>query len=201
MRLDDGLRLLDGTLKATLEDDRIVLESLRFPSVIRVNPRDSRVQQWIKNESQGGWMEISADWRLSQASGHATLKAERFPAIQRADRFVAGSGRVDMDIIPDRMRIAGLFEADTGWVDMGTQAPAKLSDDVYVRRTGEERQKKTLGIAIDVGAKLGERFYLRGYGLDTGITGDLRIVGMVGPCPRAARCARAGAVSMPMARR
>ncbi|RZS86126.1 translocation/assembly module TamB domain-containing protein [Pigmentiphaga kullae] len=180
VRLDDGLRLLDGKLKATLEDDRIVLESLRFPSVIRVNPRDSRVQQWIKNESQGGWMEISADWRMSQASGHATLKAERFPAIQRADRFVAGSGRVDMDIIPDRMRIAGLFEADTGWVDMGTQAPAKLSDDVYVRRTGEERQKKTLGIAIDVGAKLGERFYLRGYGLDTGITGDLRIVGMVG---------------------
>lgn len=180
VRLDDGVRLLDGTLKATLEDDRIVLESLRFPSVIRVNPRDSRVQQWIKDESQGGWMEISADWRMSQASGHATLKAERFPAIQRADRFVAGSGRVDMDIIPDRMRIAGLFEADTGWVDLGTQAPAKLSDDVYVRRTGEERQKKTLGIAIDVGAKLGERFYLRGYGLDTGITGDLRIVGTAG---------------------
>lgn len=180
VRLDDGVRLLDGTLKATLEDDRIVLESLRFPSVIRVNPRDSRVQQWIKDESPGGWMEIRADWRLSQASGHATLKAERFPAIQRADRFVAGSGQVDMEIVPDRMRIAGTFEADTGWIDLGTQAPAKLSDDVYVHRTGEERKKKTLGIAIDVGVKLGERFYLRGYGLDTGITGDLHIAGTAG---------------------
>jgi len=180
VRLDDGLRLLDGTLKASLENDRIILDSLRFPSVIRVNPRDSRVQAWIKNESQGGELEITADWRMSEASGHATLKADRFPAIQRADRFVAGSGRVDMDIIPDRMRIAGLFEADTGWVDLGTQAPAKLSDDVYVRRSGEEPKKKTLGIAIDVGVKLGEAFYLRGYGLDTGITGHLRVVGMVG---------------------
>ncbi|MDX3906565.1 MAG: translocation/assembly module TamB domain-containing protein [Pigmentiphaga sp.] len=180
VRLDDGVRLLDGTLKATLEDDRIVLDSLRFPSVIRVNPRDSRVQEWIKNESRDGSLEITADWRMSQASGHATLKADRFPAIQRADRFIAGSGRVDMDIIPDRMRIAGLFEVDTGWVDLGTQAPATLSDDVYVRHSGKEPQKKTLGIAIDVGVKLGNGFYLRGYGLDTGVTGDLRLVGMVG---------------------
>ncbi len=178
VRLDDGVRLLDGSLKATLENDRIVLESLRFPSVIRVRPRDTRVMKWIENESQGGELEITADWRISQASGHATIKALRFPAIQRADRFVAGSGRVDMDLVPGRMRIAGLFEADTGWIDLGTEAPPSLSDDVYVWRTNDRTRPEPLQVAIDVGAKLGKRFYLEGYGLDTGVTGDLRVVGV-----------------------
>lgn len=177
VRLDDGVRLLEGTLKASLHDDRIVLDSLRFPSVIRVNPRDSRVQSWIKNESEGGELEMTAQWSLSESSGSAALRAQRFPVIQRADRFVAGSGKVDMDIIPDRMRIAGQFEVDTGWVDLGTQAPPKLSDDVYLQRSGDPARKKPLGIAIDVGVKLGDRFYLRGYGLDTGVTGELRVAG------------------------
>ncbi|WP_124079692.1 translocation/assembly module TamB domain-containing protein [Pigmentiphaga humi] len=180
VRLDDGIRLLDGTLKASLRDDRIVLDSLSFPSVIRVTPRDSRVRAWIRDESQGGKLEITAEWRLADASGQARLKADRFPAVQRADRFIAGSGELTMDIAPARMRVAGLFDVDTGWVDLGTQAPATLSDDVYVRRSGEERPKKTLDVAIDVGVKLGNRFYLTGFGLDTGVSGELKVAGTGG---------------------
>ncbi|GAA4334181.1 hypothetical protein GCM10023144_26170 [Pigmentiphaga soli] len=193
VRIDDGVRLLDGTLKATLEDDRLVLDSLRFPSVIRVRPRDSRVVAWLDGSGQGGRLEMTADWRLSAGAGHATVNADRFPLIQRADRFVAGSGRIDMDLAPGKMRIAGQLEADAGWIDLGTEAPATLSSDVYVAQPGDDAPRaKPLGIDIDVGARLGNRFYLRGYGLDTQLTGQLRVTGSGGELMAAGRVSTRG---------
>lgn len=177
IRVDDGVRLLDGTMALKLEQDRIVLESLRFPGVIRVRPRDSRVTRWLDAQPAGSELVISADWSLSQASGHATIKATRFPAIQRNDRFVAGSGRVDVDLAPTKMRIAGLFEADAGWINLGTQAPPALSDDVLVIRSGEQGKREAArGLTFDIGAKLGDNFYLQGYGLDTALTGEIRVI-------------------------
>src|SRR5690606_29257596 len=38
VRVDDGVRLLDGELSARLEGDRFILESLRFPAQLRVTP-------------------------------------------------------------------------------------------------------------------------------------------------------------------
>ncbi|WP_420224024.1 translocation/assembly module TamB domain-containing protein [Pigmentiphaga litoralis] len=177
IQVDNGIRLLNGTLQARLEGNRIVLEALRFPGVIRVRPRDSRVTQWIDSEGQKSELVISADWNLAQASGHATIQADRFPAIQRADRFVAGSGRVDVDLAPTKLRVAGLFEVDAGWINLGTQSPPTLSDDVLVVRSGDEKREVPRGITFDVGLKLGERFFLQGYGLDTGLIGQIRAIG------------------------
>ena len=176
IRVDDGVRLLDGTMVLHLEHDRIVLDSLRFPGVIRVRPRDSRITRWLDSQPNDAELVINADWSLPQATGHATIKATRFPVIQRNDRFVAGSGRVDVDLAPTKMRIAGLFEADAGWINLGTQAPPSLSDDVMVVRSGEARREQARGLTFDIGAKLGDRFYLQGYGLDTALTGQIRVI-------------------------
>lgn len=182
IRVDDGIRLLDGTLKARLEDDKVILEALRFPGIIRVRPRDSRVARWLSAQPDDSELVINADWSISQASGHATIQAKRFPAIQRTDRFVAGSGRVDVDLAPTKMRIAGLFEADAGWINLGTEAPPTLSDDVLVIRSGEQKQREVArGLTFDIGGKLGDNFYLQGYGLDTALTGAIRVISDGGP--------------------
>ncbi len=47
VRIDDGVRLMDGTLRARLAGDRLVLDSLRFPAVLRVMPDEWRTKEWI----------------------------------------------------------------------------------------------------------------------------------------------------------
>jgi len=66
LRLDDGVRLLDGTLKARLENRRVTLEHLRFPATRRVNPRHARLAAWLQNDAaaQGGYLDLSGSWPL-----------------------------------------------------------------------------------------------------------------------------------------
>src|SRR5690606_20445443 len=47
VRIDDGVRLVDGTLSARLENERLILESLRFPASLRVIPTEWRTREWI----------------------------------------------------------------------------------------------------------------------------------------------------------
>jgi len=175
LRLDDGLRLLDGTMTLSFKDEDIVLEALRFPSVIRVEPRDTRVMRWIREESKGGEVVVTANWNLSSASGQASLKADRYPALQRSDRFVAGSGQVDLKISPERLNIDGKFNVDSGWIDLGTKSLPSLSSDVYVVRDTPKKKPSPMQMVLNVALNLGNHFYLEGFGLDTGITGELNV--------------------------
>ncbi len=47
VRIDDGVRLIDGTLAARVNGDTLVLDSLRFPASLRVMPAEWRTKEWI----------------------------------------------------------------------------------------------------------------------------------------------------------
>lgn len=177
VRLDDGVRLLDGSLQASFNDSRIVIDRLYFPSVIRSAPKDSRVQSWLANDSKGGSLQATGTWSLDDASGDIRVTLDRYPVVQRADRFIAGSGTVDVAISPTRLQIRGKVMADVGWVSLeGASDLPSLASDVVIVRAGDAGEREpALPMLMNLEVDLGKRFYLRGMGLDTGLQGSITV--------------------------
>src|SRR5699024_5918161 len=72
VRLDDGVRLLDGTLKASLNNNRFELERLYFPAVLRVEPKEWRTATWVNEnpDAKGGGVTVTGYWELDQSTGN-----------------------------------------------------------------------------------------------------------------------------------
>lgn len=177
VRLDDGIRLLDGTLNARLDNGRIVVDRLFFPSVIRSVPDDYRVREWVEQQAAGGSVEASGSWSLEDASGNASVRLTRYPLVQRADRFIAGSGNITIGASPNRLTVEGKVTADLGWISLegASDLPSLASDVVIVRPGDEAEEAKALPLLLNLQVDLGDRFYLRGMGLDTGLVGAITV--------------------------
>lgn len=183
LRVDDGVRLLDGTLLARLEGDRVILESLKFPAVQRVAPGESRTREWVESspDAQGGFVEARGQWHLPESRGRVDLTLYRYPIMQRSDRYAMVSGNLSLDAALPRLMLTGRVTADAGWASLEIlQAVPTLDDDVRVLRPGrtaqaQEGEGPSLIFGMDVEADVGQRFYLTGMGLDTGLVGSLRV--------------------------
>ncbi|MBC7942205.1 MAG: translocation/assembly module TamB domain-containing protein, partial [Chitinophagaceae bacterium] len=107
--------------------------------------------------------------------------AERFRALDRVDRRIAVSGSADLALQGQRIRIGGRFEVEDGLIDV-TQADAPKNDpDVIVvnragvRPTPEESTALLAQADVRLTVDLGRRLRLRGGGLDTLLSGQLRV--------------------------
>src|SRR5690606_40016900 len=74
VRIDDGVRLVDGTLSARLEDQRVILESLRFPASLRVIPSEWRTREWITKDPDAQDGEVRARDRKSTRLNSSHVK-------------------------------------------------------------------------------------------------------------------------------
>ncbi|QGF12373.1 translocation/assembly module TamB domain-containing protein [Bordetella holmesii] len=180
VRIDDGVRLVDGTLRARLVGDRLVLDSLRFPAVLRVMPDEWRTKEWITTNPQakGGYAEAKGEWNLTSMAGRIGVTLYRFPALQRSDRYAMVSGRVDIDIALPRITIDGDITADAGWVSLEIlQGVPSLDDDVRVVRPGQDQKAGTpIQVQMDLKVDMGPRFYITGMGLEAGLVGNMQIL-------------------------
>jgi translocation and assembly module TamB len=180
VRIDEGVRLLDGTLSARLQEDRLVVESLRFPATLRVLPGEARTREWVTRDpdARNGYVEAAGTWSLTNATGQARVTLHRFPVVQRADRFAMMSGRIDIDADLPRMTLRGDVRADAGWasIEVLSEVPT-LDGDVVVHRPGQEDEAAgpPLRTDMDLNVDLGSRFYLTGMGLDAALGGSIRI--------------------------
>src|SRR5690606_3074347 len=120
VRIDDGVRLIDGTLSAHLDGTRLVLDSLRFPASLRVMPDEWRTKEWVTSnpDAKDGYAEATGQWDLQTMQGAIHLKLHRFPALQRSDRYAMVSGTVDVDAQLPRLAITGDLTADAGWFSL-----------------------------------------------------------------------------------
>lgn len=177
VRIDDGIRLLDGTLRGHFTDERLVVDTLRFPGVIRTTPRSSQVRAWIAEFGDKGFIEASGSWSLAEASGSAEVQLERFPLVQRADRFIAGSGQIQVEVTPRRMQISGRVKADAGWISVeGVEDLPSLASDVVIMQGGQmPANDESLPLRLNLDIDLGQNVYLTGMGLSTALEGQLRI--------------------------
>lgn len=181
VRIDDGVRMLDGTLSARLDGDKLVLDSLRFPASLRVMPDEWRTKEWITTnpEAKGGYAEARGQWNLIEGGGNVRLTLYRFPALQRSDRYAMISGTVDLKADMPRIDIVGDLTADAGWFSLEIlQGVPSLDDDVKVRRAGDDPSAVSTPLQTSMNLKfdMGPRFYITGMGLDAGLLGSIQIL-------------------------
>ncbi|WP_238874604.1 translocation/assembly module TamB domain-containing protein [Achromobacter xylosoxidans] len=181
VRIDDGVRLIDGTLAARLDGDKLVLDSLRFPASLRVMPAEWRTKEWITTnpEAKGGYAEAKGQWNLTDGGGNVRLTLYRFPALQRSDRYAMVSGTIDLNAAMPRIDIVGDLKADAGWFSLEIlQGVPSLDDDVKVRRAGDDPGAVSTPLQTSMNLKfdMGPRFYITGMGLDAGLLGSIQIL-------------------------
>src|SRR5690606_6176636 len=98
VRVDDGIRLLNGTLSARLEDDRLILQELTFPAVLRVKPKEWRTAEWVSTnpDAKDGHLTLRGDWNLFESHGVIDIELYRYPILQRSDRYAMISGNLNI---------------------------------------------------------------------------------------------------------
>src|SRR5690606_39228718 len=139
VRIDDGVRLLDGELAARLEGDRFILEKLRFPARLRVTPDEWRTAEWVSTnpEAKDGHLTISGSRLLSEFIGSGDIDPYRFPTVQRSDRYALVTGKLTVDAPLPVFSLSGELVADAGWIDLDMLSSVPTLDcDVVVIRSG-----------------------------------------------------------------
>ncbi len=181
VRIDDGVRLIDGTLKARMEGERLVVDSLAFPALRRAVPKESRTEEWtrLNPEAQGGSLKLSGHWDVNKMGGNFLLDFYRYPIMQRSDRFAMVTAKINVGLPSEKIDIKGKVMVDAGWVDLDMLSSVPtLDSDVVVVRAGAAPAPvaKPVNLSLDLDVDLGPRFYITGYGIDSGLVGQLQVL-------------------------
>src|SRR5690606_6457499 len=97
--------------------------------------------------------------------------------LQRSDRYAMVSGKLEVAATLPEIRIGGKITADAGWFDLDMlNAIPSLDGDVVILEPGAEAAEPApppLDLRADLTIDLGPRFYLTGFGLDSGLIGSM----------------------------
>lgn len=164
---DQGLRLRNGTLRATLAGDQLQLQ--RFS---------------LEGNSGRASLEGNVRFAGAQAAMDLRLVADKLEALSRPDRTVIVSGQASVVRDANRFAVEGKFRADRALVEFAPQDRPTLSDDVIVLGRGTQKptaakKEKEVPLTVDLTADLGDDFHVRGLGADAYLAGavQLRMVG------------------------
>ena len=171
--VDQGLHLSGGELLAEFDRDRLRLTRLDFVSPNRVRPRDPRPPVDALTATPGT-LGAQGEIALDSGVGRFDFRAERLPLLQRPDRWLILSGEGEARSTWSTLALKADLRADAGYVELADTPPPSLSDDVVV--LGREAPAGGgLGVDADIRVSLGEQLYLSALGLDTRLTGELRL--------------------------
>ncbi|MGB0126873.1 MAG: translocation/assembly module TamB domain-containing protein, partial [Rhodocyclaceae bacterium] len=170
-----GTRLADGELRVDFDDERVRLEKLSFSTVERVEPREGRIDTTTLT-NRPGKLSASGELELVSAKGNLRVEADRVLLAQRPDRWVMLSGKGDLVSAGKAGATLGAkMQVDAGYWELTRTPPPSLSDDVIVKGRQTANGQHRLPLTLDVAVSMGRQFYFRGRGLDTRLTGDLRV--------------------------
>jgi translocation and assembly module TamB len=179
VRVDDGVRLLDGTLLAHFDGDRFVLDSLRFPARLRVTPKEWRTAEWVSSnpDARDGSLTLTGQWSLQNSTGAVDIDLYRYPLLQRSDRYAMVTGKLHASASASGVVLSGKITADAGWVDLDmlSSVPTLDSDVVVLRNGKAPAASAPVNVSMDLDIDLGPRFYITGYGVDSGLVGDMHL--------------------------
>jgi translocation and assembly module TamB len=152
-----GVFLRNGTLRASLQGDRLQIESLTI---------------------EGGDGQLSASGFVPLRLGseaRIAWSATRFKVIDRPELLLVASGRGEAHFDGKRLALSGDLRADRGKIEMARERLPKLGDDVRV--VGGERpaarRRGAIPVTLDVHLDLGEQLEIRAQGLEGKLTGHL----------------------------
>ncbi|MEO7580087.1 MAG: translocation/assembly module TamB domain-containing protein, partial [Massilia sp.] len=169
---DQGVKLVNGQLRAQLAGDQLLLQRLSF---------------------DGNQGRAVADGSVRFSGGEATMQlklvADKLEALSRPDRTLVISGQGTLVRDAKHFTVDGKFRADRALIELAPQDRPTISDDVIVLgRTAAgsvQKDAPSMPLTIDLEADLGDAFRLRGMGIDAELTGTVRLRAAGGRPPRA----------------
>jgi len=160
-----GVNISDGQVSARLQGDKATIERFTL-------------------KGGEGTLDVTGGATLGKApQAKLQIKADRFRALGRIDRLAIASGQADLTLSAEQLRLEGRVKLDEGLFDASRGDAPSLDADVTVRRAGEvepaaidprtaaPRRNVVLALEVD----LGDKTRVRGRGLDTGLSGKVRV--------------------------
>jgi translocation and assembly module TamB len=170
---DQGVKLRNGQLRATLAGEQLILQTLRF-------------------DGDQGTLRAEGGMRFADKATTMQVKlvADKLQVLSRPDRVLVVSGEAGAHLANKRLDIDGKFRADRAEIELARSNGLTMSDDVVVIRGGKAPAARAakaplIGLALDVEADLGNAFHLSGMGLDATLGGAVHIRSRPGDLPRA----------------
>ena len=158
---DQGIKLHNGQLQATLAGDQLQLQKLAFDG----SSGHAQADGWIR-------------FANAEATMQLRLSADKLEVLARPDRTLVVSGQSTLARDARHFELDGKFRADRADIELASQDTPTLSDDVVIVGKGGTPSKPaspSMPLNIDVEADLGDNFTLKGKGIDAQLAGSVRI--------------------------
>jgi translocation and assembly module TamB len=150
---------------------------------ISLRGNTAKINKFIAHGGSGT-VRLEGDANLDD-TWHSRLKlvADKFQLLGRVDLRVVASGEGQVAIDGDIIKADGSFTADEGLIDFTRLSSPSLSDDVVVTgRPNDSGEPPALPnaasankLTVDLLVNLGNNLRMRGLGIDTRLTGELRV--------------------------
>ena len=160
-----GVNLSDGRLRAHLVERSIVLDEMQFTGGDGQFIASGKLGATAPGETPDGETQIA--WR-----------AKNFRVLNRPDRRLVIDGNGALAIIKRRLVISGAVNIDEGHIEYQRSPPGRLGADVTVKgwpATDRRNDLSDLPLALDLEVDLGQKLKFVGEGLETGLTGKVRV--------------------------
>ncbi|SFD02714.1 translocation/assembly module TamB domain-containing protein [Massilia yuzhufengensis] len=169
---EQGVRLQNGELRASLAGDELQLQRLTF-------------------QGRQGTASAQGFLRFSSGLAAANLKvtADKLEVLSRPDRTVVVSGNAELLRDATQFTLEGNVRADRALIEFAPQGRPTMSDDVIVLGRGGAKpapsnKQAEMPLSINLRADLGDEFRLRGLGIDATLAGNVRVRKVGAAAPR-----------------
>jgi translocation and assembly module TamB len=184
-----GFEIEQGQVALRMAGRSVVIEQFTAKTPWRPSESARERMRGVSLPADGGRISAEGSIDLAARSGAIVIKADKAAVTQLPTRFLALTGEARLVAGADGLLATGAFKADAGWIGaLDTPLPSPSEDIVVIRASqpaAQEEQKGKEPIRLDVRFDLGDRVWFQGRGLDTRLSGDLRIVGEAGSTLRA----------------
>jgi translocation and assembly module TamB len=171
--IEQGLRLEGGKLRVRFDRNSVFLDELSFESPSRVRPDEKRID-YASLTREPGHAGMSGQIDLATLVGSFKVTADRLPILQLPDRWIMMSGSAQIDTDGSQATIRGKVEVPAGYVGFAQAGTPRLDSDVVVRGRTVQREK-AYKTRVDIEVDLGNSLYLKAFGVDTRLAGQLQL--------------------------
>ncbi|MGZ5673398.1 MAG: translocation/assembly module TamB domain-containing protein [Usitatibacter sp.] len=176
-----GFEVEQGQVVLKMDGKSVVIE--QFTAAAPWHPSDAaRAKLAGVPMPASGTVSAEGSIDMFARKGSVRITARQVPFTQVPTRFVAMSGEAKLEAGATGLLASGDFKADAGWIGaLDTPLPS-VSDDVVIVRNSQaaapqDLKAKREPIRIDLKLALGDHLYFQGRGLDTRLTGEMRVSG------------------------
>lgn len=178
----EGLSLANGELDLNLEQNKLKVQRLQFNQAILAAPNHPRLRDW-QSAGQSGSLTAQGEVDIAQERGSIRAEMKQFPLLQSKDRYLVVSGQAEIQEAQQVWALVGKLQADAAYFKLPKMPAPSLSSDIVIKQSQREtapKNKHVVKTRLDFNFDLGPRFVFVGRGLDTGLSGSLRLRGQDG---------------------